>query len=560
MNKFNGDISVSNIIKRLIRAPETDDCEYQQHIESLNKIGNALSTDVDLTNVFDLILSMAINYTNADGATIYMVSKDGKKLDFKLIYNKSLGIDQLDRQQDNEWPSIPLFNPDGSPRTDSLEAYVFHNKITLDLDDVYESANQYKNGVVISDISHGYRCKSMLTIPLLDHENNVLGLIQVINAIDADGMIVSFDDRDKELLKSLASQAALAVSHRNLLEGMETLLMQFMRVIATAIERKSTYSSRHISRVVKLTEMLAQEINKAQSGVYKDISFTADQLRELSMAALTHDLGKIVTPKYIIDKSTRLFCVLDKIDLVQLRFSRMKLLCRLLKESMNTEDFADFIQASFGTQVPVKGLENWLDKQFEWLRQINETEEYLSEEVLDRVQTLADIHITYDGEEYYLLSPDEKLNLKVRQGTLNPEERKLMREHVWITLELLSQLSFPKKYQNVANIAASHHENLLGTGYPRGLKAEQLSIQSRILAMADIFEAITASDRPYKTPHTLSESLIILAKAVRKGKLDGDLMDIFLDSGLYMVYARDSLEAELIDNIDVNQIKNIYHI
>lgn len=559
MRKLKVDSSVLQVFKRFATALKTLGKTELQHIQNLTRIGQSLSSETDLNNVFELILRMGIEYTNADAASIYMVSAAGTKLEFQLIYNRTLGIYQGGTRGEPKWPDIPLFEPDGKPRFDHIEASVFHSKKGSSYDDVYKAKELDIFRIAETDKIYGYRRKSMLTIPLKNHENEVLGIIQLINAMDDAGKVVSFNKEHKTMLDLLASQAAIAISNRSLVENLETLLLQFMQVIATAIERKSHYSSKHITRVTRLTDMFAQKINSTHKGPFAQKSFTANELKELSMAALMHDVGKIVTPEYIIDKSSRMQGIVDRILLVQLRFDRMKLLLQYLRETLWTEDYAELIQREFGHDVPVKTIQDWLDTELEFVKGVNTSWEDLTDADLKRIKALAKLRFSHEGVEYFLLDVDEKFNLKTGSGTLNPEERKRMNEHVWVTLEMLSQLGFPKKYQNVATYAASHHETLRGKGYPRGLAADELPLQSRILAMADIFEALTAADRPYKHPQTPYDSLRLMAQIVKDGDLDQDLMDLFLDSGLYREYASEFLLTEDIDRVDINAIKSIYH-
>jgi HD-GYP domain-containing protein (c-di-GMP phosphodiesterase class II) len=398
----------------------------------------------------------------------------------------------------------------------------------------------------------------MVTLPLKNHENEVLGIIQMINAMDKDGNIISFNDEHRTMLSSLASQAAIALSNRHLIESLETLLMQFMSAIAKAIERKSKYSSNHITRVAELTDMFALKLNENGRGKLKDLKFNANELKELSMAGMMHDVGKIVTPESIMDKSTKLETIMDRISLVSQRFITMKTLLRYVKASLPAAEYEARIKAWFGDKVEVDKIEAYLDSELEFITKVNQGGEWLSDEVVDRISALAEINFEYEGLHYFLISEDEMKNLQIRKGTLMPEEIKEMAQHVSVTWEMLSRLTFPKKYANVATYAAQHHEKLNGTGYPHGLTAEQIPMQSRIIAIADIFEALTAPDRPYTKAKTLSQALNIMAKCVKDGELDRDLVDFFLESGLYLDFANEYMDPAQIDDPDIEALKSIY--
>ena len=537
-----------------------NDMAQQQvmHIQRLTKIGQALSSETDLDKIFDMILEEAIEYTKADGATIYKVNDQNGQLEFEIVYNRTMQMRQGGSHGKVDWPAIPLFDSEGKARMNHIVTAVYHSKECVCFDDVYEAHGYDISGTLKTDKSRNYRSKSMLTVPLKNHEDEVLGIIQMINAMDDSGNIISFNDEHRTMLNSLASQAAIALSNRRLIETLETLLMQFMSSIAKGIERKSKYSSDHITRVAKLTDMFALKLNENQSGPLKQLKFDANELKELSMAGMMHDVGKIITPEFIMDKSTKLETIMDRISLVSQRFVTMKVLVRYLKASLDEDDYLFKIKNWFGESVDALKVEQFLDEELEFIQTVNQGGEWLPDDVIKRISALAEINFEYQGLHYYLISEDEMKNLQIRKGTLMPEEIKQMSQHVSVTWEMLSQLTFPKKYANVATYASQHHEKLNGKGYPLGLTAEQIPMQSRIIAVADIFEALTAADRPYKKAKTLSESLKIMAFCVKDGDLDKDLVEFFIDSGLYKDFADNFMDAKQIDNPDIASLKKIY--
>jgi len=529
------------------------------HIKRLTKIGQSLSSETDLNKIFDMMLEEAIEFTNADGATIYRVSDDAKHLNFEIVYTGSLNIRQGGTHGKVLWPSIPLYDDNGNPRLNHIVTSVYHSKKDLCFDDVYETKDFDISGTKRTDQAHGYRCKSMLTIPLKNHEDEVLGVVQIINAMDKNGEISTFNDEHKTMLYSLASQAAITLSNRKLIESLENLLMQFIRAIAKAIEQKSKYSSDHIMRVAMLTDMIAAKVSTAKEGKYSEIRFSDNELKELSMAGWMHDVGKIITPEHIMDKSVKLETIYDRIEIIKLRFENLRLLLDYWSATLGSEDFIARICSIFGEEIKPLNVKEHLDTELAFLEKINIGGEFVPDDDLKRIEHLASIRFMHKNKEYYLLDEDEKRNLMIRKGTLLPEEIKQMSTHVSVTWDMLSQLSFPKKYKNVAFYASTHHEKLNGKGYPWGLKAEELPLQSRIIAVADIFEALTSADRPYKKAKTLSESLRIMAFFVKDGDLDGDLLDFFLDSQLYLEFAQEYMNPSQIDEVNLDGIKALYH-
>lgn len=534
--------------------------EQLAHIKRLTRIGESLSSETDLDKIFDMILEEGIEFTLADAATIYKVSEDGLFLEFEILYNATLNIRQGGSRNPTNWASkIPLYTPDGKPSLGYIVTSVFHKKSSLSFDDVYETKDYNICGTIDFDTKSNYRCKSMLTIPLKNHEDEVLGVIQFINAMDASKNIVSFTDEHKTMLSSLASQAAIALSNRKLIQSLETLLNQFVRSIATAIERKSKYSGDHISRVATLTELFADKINQADEHYFGGRRFSESELKELSMAGWMHDVGKIVTPEFVMDKSTKLETIFDRIEMVQLRFEKLELFLKLLQSKLSITEFDAFVKEHIDAGTDASNVYTFISDALAFTQRLNFGEEFVAEEDLARVEKLSSIDFEYEGQHYFLFTVNEKKNLQIKgRGTFTGEEYQVMKDHVSITWEMLSQLTFPKKFKNVAFYASTHHEALNGKGYPRGLNAEQLPLQSRIIAVADIFEALTAADRPYKKPKSLSESLDIMATMVKIGHLDKDLVDYFMDSGLYLEYANRFMKPEYIDEVNIDALKSKY--
>ncbi|MBN2016756.1 MAG: HD domain-containing protein [Candidatus Cloacimonetes bacterium] len=527
--------------------------KQSKHIRELIHIGESLSAKNSLINIFSIILKEAMDYANTDGGTIYVISNDKQYLDFKLLYNKSLQQRMGDINSPVTWPSVPLYNCDGSPNMNHMVSYVFHTKESKEFDDVYKQDIFDNTGTKKYDMRNNYHSKSMAAIPLTNHEDEVLGVIQLINAQDDEGKIISFNDNHLLMLNSLASQAAISLSNSRLIEHLEELLLQFIKSIASAIDKKSKYTAGHVKRVATLTEDIAHVINNQDRGPFQDVFFSADQLKEISMAGWMHDVGKIVTPECIMDKSTKLEKIVDRIEIVNIR-------CELIKQVV----FKDLNKMrAQGVLTGKKERElnmiiSQIEKDFQLIDELNYGAEIFSDEYTKEIERIESFSYTSDGIEYKLLSEDEVKNLKISRGTLTEEEFAVMKDHAQVTWEMLSPLPLPKKYENVPLFAASHHERLDGGGYPNRLPENKIPLQARIIAVADVYEALL-SERPYKKGKKLSEALTIMAHMVLENKLDWTVLEILLDSELYLTFAQKIAKPDQIDEVSLKDIKKIYH-
>lgn len=521
--------------------------ELIRQIKALTRIGIALSAEKNINNFFKLVLEEAMNFTNADGGTIYTLSEDKQALDFTIICTKSMNLN-LGMADTAQWPSVPLYDENAKRKYKNFASYVAHTGETGRIDDAYDQDIFDNSGTKDYDSKNNYHSKSMAAIPMKDHENELLGIIQLINAYDETGKITSFTEEHLIMLSSLASQAAIAYTNKNLVEGLENLLQQFIKSIAAAIDRKSKYTGGHIKRVASLSEMLADVIQK-DSNIYKDTNFTPEELQEISLAGWMHDVGKITTPIYVRDKAKKLETIKDRIELVKTRF---ELVCGLINKDIENA-------TSQEQKEKLTKLHSKLIDDLEFIGIVNTGSEFMRDEYIDRVNEIYEFRYKTSGKEYYLINEDEKNNLCIRKGTLLPEELEKMREHALVSHEMLSELTYPKKYENLPQYASSHHEKLNGKGYPFNKKADELPLQSRIIAIADLYEALTASDRPYKKGKTLTETLRIMAFMVKDGEIDKDLVELLIDSELYLEYAKKFLKPAQIDKVDIEAIKGIYN-
>ncbi|MGB8077796.1 MAG: HD domain-containing phosphohydrolase, partial [Gallionella sp.] len=395
-------------------------------------------------------------------------------------------------------------------------------------------------------------------VPMRNHENEVIGVLQLINAQDREsGAIVPFSADDQQLLESLASQAAIALTNRHLINQLEELFEAFIQLINTAIDDKSPYTGGHCSRVPELTMMLAEAVNRSDTGPLKGFVMTDKDRRELKIAGLLHDCGKITTPVHVVDKATKLHTLFDRIQLVDTRFE-------VLKRDAEIDMLRDIASAPADAPRVEAARQNYgervkqLDQDREFLRHCNVGSEAMSAEAQQRVRQIAAYQLRdAEGKQRNFLSEDELENLTIPAGTLTAAERQIINHHIEVTIKMLESLPWPRHLKNVAEYAGGHHERMDGKGYPRGLTREQMSVQARIMGIADIFEALTAKDRPYKKGKTLTESLTILGKFKLGGHIDPDLFDVFISEKVYLDYAKQFLAIEQIDDVDLSKIPGV---
>ena len=507
--------------------------KHIRQIRKLTRIGVALSAERNIGRLFEMIVEQAREFTHADGGTLYIASDDEAELQFAIVQTETLNVRMGGTGGQITWKPVQLRNPDGTPNHGNVSAHVALTGKTINIPDVYDAGDFDFQGTGKFDAQTGYRSKSMLVVPMKNHENDIIGVLQLLNARnDEQSEVIPFSTECQEITESLASQAAVALSNNCLIHDLEELMDSFIHAIATAIDEKSPYTGGHVRRVAELTTAIANRINDAKAGPYADVRLSADQLKELQTAAWLHDVGKITIPEYVVDKATKLETIYDRIELLRLRFEVCGLQARIRKLEKGAASEA--LQAAEPDEVG-RGLK----EEFRFLSAANRGSERMSDEMMEKVRTIAGRTWMLDGREEALISPDEVENLNIRQGTLSAKEREIIQNHAKMTDKILSQLPFPKKLKNVPYYAATHHEMLNGRGYPRGLKADKLPLQSRIIALADIFEALTADDRPYRKGKTLAETMHILALMVKDGHLDPDLFAFFQAEGLHHCFGKD---------------------
>jgi HD-GYP domain-containing protein (c-di-GMP phosphodiesterase class II) len=580
-------------------AADQREIRYRRLIE----LGIALSAERHHKRLMELILSGAKELTRADGGTLYLYDADNRCLEFAIVLNDTLGI-ALGGTTGKEITFAPLalYDQDGTPNRKNVSTHAALTGKTVVIDDAYDSTNYDFSGTKAFDAKTGYRSKSFLTVPLKNHDGDVVGVLQLINARDARGEVIPFTPENASLVEALASQAAVALDNQMLLDAQKRLFTSFIEVIANAIDAKSPYTGGHCRRVPALTNMLTRAATEATHGVFAEFTLTEDEWYELEVAGGLHDCGKVTTPEYVVDKATKLETIYNRIHEIRTRFEVVK----------RDAEIAYWRGLAEGGDEKALAAERdsrlkQLDEDYAFVAECNVGGEFMAPEKVDHLKRIAAVtwmrtlddgiglsweeaqrkakekpvlpvaeHLLADRPDHIVphdkpaMTPNnpwgfkvrppaqkfnlgELYNLSVGRGTLTAEDRFHINDHIVQTIIMLEALPFPKTLKRVPEWAGGHHEKLDGTGYPKGLVKEQMSIPARAMAIADIFEALTARDRPYKTPKKLSECIKILSFMKRDRHIDPDLFDLFLSSGVYRDYAEAFLLPEQIDDVDIQQ-------
>ncbi len=527
-------------------------------LRELNEIGIALSAEKDHDRLLELILVKAMGITNSDGGTLYVCTNE-KSLKFEILHNHSLALHKGGTSgEEILLPPISLYDDEGNTNNKMVAAYAVNSAQTVNIEDAYVNEDFDFSGTRNFDKKMGYRSTSFLTVPMTNHEHDIIGVLQLINTIDKNTKkIISFSALDQQLIESLASQAAVTITNKTLINAQKNLFDSFIQLIATAIDEKSPYTAKHCRRVPIITDMLADATNKIDRGPLKDFSMNDNEMYELNVAAWLHDCGKITTPEYVVDKSTKLETIFDRINLVDIRFEVLKrdavitALKAIIKENKDCDDIDKELENNSALKNKLKELD---DERIE-IEKYNIGGESLLDNDLKRIKELSEnVYENSTGESVHLLNDNEVENLQISRGTLNRKEREIINNHVSMTIKMLESLPYPKHLKNVPEFAGCHHEKMDGTGYPNKLKGNQMSIPARMIAIADIFEALTAGDRPYKKGMSLSRALKILGRMKLENHIDPDLFDVFIDKKIYLIYAKEHLNKDQIDEINFQDI------
>ncbi|MGB0733869.1 MAG: HD-GYP domain-containing protein [Pontibacterium sp.] len=517
--------------------------------QQLAQLALALSTESDPSLLLEQIVEGCMRLSNADAGSLYTLSDEHEHaLVFSVIKNNSMA--SLPAPED--LLPISLYDELGN-ESNLIVAQSFLRGQTFNVDDVSEVRELDFIATRSFSEQIGYQAKSFVSVPLKDHEGDTIGVLQLINALDDDGKVIRFSEEITDLLTSIAAMAASVLTQQRLIEGQRGLFESFIQLIGRAIDHKSPVTSKHCQLVPEIAVLLANEVQRDNDGRFKHVKWTREEMYELRVAAWLHDCGKLTTPENIIDKATKLHTIIDRIELVEGRFIE-------LKQHLEIEFLRDQLANGFSEEKAeaLKQRCDALDDDLAFLKIANIGGEYMTHTDQARVAEIGRVRWTNShGETRYLLTDDECRNLKIYRGTLTNEERQIMRDHIKVTQDMLADLPYPKPLSQAYDIAVNHHEHLDGSGYPRDLNADDLCLRARIMCIADIFEALTSADRPYKKGLPLSQSMDILGGMVAQGHLDAELFTLFARSGAYKEYARLHMDASQIDEVDIEKLPGI---
>jgi HD-GYP domain-containing protein (c-di-GMP phosphodiesterase class II) len=522
--------------------------EKVKSLELLYRVGIALSAERNKDRLLEMILVEAKTLCNADGGTLYL-STDDDHLKFAIMRTDSLGI-ALGGTTGTPiaFPPIPMTDLlTGNQNLKNVATAAALLKRSVNIPDAYHAAGFDFSGTKAFDAKNNYRSKSFLAIPLVNGEGLVIGVLQLLNARDpTTGELVAFAEEHQRIVEALASQAGIALDNQLLLDGQRELLESFIKAIASAIDAKSAHTGGHCERVPILTEMLAQAVCDATEGPFAGFRLSDEEWYELRIAAWMHDCGKVTTPVHVMDKATKLETIFDRIEIVRARFEvlRRDAEIAMLRGFDVPGADRDALRATYEKTLAE------LTDELALIEKSNVGGEFLEPEKQARIAAIGQRTLTQSGQARPILSADEVKNLTISRGTLTGEERLIINGHMVQTIRMLEALPFPRNLRRVPEYAGGHHEKMDGSGYPRGLFASDMSVPARLMAISDVFEALTAQDRPYKSAKKLSDTMRIMGAMKRDNHLDPDLFDLFISSGVYRDYAKRYLPPALIDEVD----------
>ena len=569
----------------------------------LNMKKNEKIDDVVTEKLSEMLLQ-AKNESGADGALLYIVDKDAEKLRFIIGVNDALGIndsvevsyDKSDKVEDfRKVSDVAIYDENTGSSSKSLNdknvcVAAFVNKQNINIPDIYKNKSYDLSEIVEFDEATGYKTGSMLVMPVIGRDNKVIAVIQLVNARDINGNVVPFKI-EKEKVVSLIIKSAVVELDNDFMEAEYKKLMEsFVRVMAKAVDDKSSYKGMHCQKVPLIAKKLVSALCDSKEKVFENFKMSDDERYALYIASWLHDCGKLVIPEYIVDKATKLETVHNRIHEIRARFeillrdARIKYLESVIKNPDDEEEYRE----EYKNEVSV------LRKEFTFVAKCNVGDVALTEKGIEKIKQIS--KRTYvrnfdrtlglsrteisrlDKEEAEKFPVEENLlqdrkedviggcnrgeiyNLTVKYGTLTEEEKNIIDSHVGTTVEMLRSIRFPERYHNVLEYAASHHEKLDGTGYPRGIKGGMMSIPARVLALADVFEALSSVDRPYKKDRKLSEILNIMKSMAANGHIDPDLFYLFVKAEVYKDYARDFMKPEQLDEVNVADLLSDYDV
>ena len=469
----------------------------------LLEIGYSLATEQNYVKLFENILNACVEFTNADGGSLYIA--DNGALMHLIDINRSLGIERSVADADK---SVAVDNDT------NIYTYTYHHRELLNIPDVYLDERFDITDIKEFDESNEYRTNSVLMVPVAVSDEKALGVLMLYNCMNGLGQVVPFDEEGETFVRSLTSQMANSLTSIMLIQDMEDLLGSFVESLTYAIDTKTPYNAHHTLNVAKYCMVMAEYINSQHTIGMTDMFINENDQEQLKMAAMLHDIGKIVTPREVLNKSTRLGPLREHLEdkLVGIRLMKKidMLEGRMDKDAWEKDDVAIYEFVEKLEDLDVK--------------------DRLTDSDLELVNSMAEkSYVSPEGVFYPYLSEEEHECLSIKKGTLTDDERHIVNQHVVYTDKMLGSINFTEKFNKVRTIAADHHEYLNGTGYPNRKKGDEIGPLARLLTVCDIFDSLTADDRPYKRAHSLERALEILKEMADEGKLDADLVKMLSD-------------------------------
>jgi len=471
-------------------------------LKKILNIGIQLSTEKNRDHLLASILESGMDITRCDGSTLYLL-EDGM-LHFKIMKTLSRNISRGENGESiDDMPPVPMTER-------NVCSYAALHREIINIPDVYDNTRFDFSGPKKYDALTGYHTQSLLVIPIENNEDELIGVLQLLNAMDEDGNVIPFDSEYEIIIRSLGAQAAIEMTNLKYVQEIKRQLRSFVEAMATAIDERTPYNGSHTRKVAEYAGMIANNINKQHREGTCGEYFDEGRKDKLELAALLHDIGKMVVPLSVMNRATRLD---REIENVATRF-------RLLEAYYTIDCMKGRI-----TEEECRQRVTYLKDSMDFIRRVDGMG-YLDDEDFHRVQEIAGhSYLDEAGEELVYLTKPEQERLSIRRGTLTEDDRRQMENHVVMTEKILSKVWFNKNYEGIPRWAASHHELLDGSGYPRHLKGEELELETRMITVADVYDALTATDRPYKKPVPQEQALGILKEMADEGKLDCHLVD-----------------------------------
>lgn len=545
-------------------------------LPDLLALNDSLIND-DYPVIIEKVMRVARKACDADGCFFFSVS-DNKYINLEYSRVNSLNVGISGTENMAFFPSV--FLPDVKNRSRKAPSeYCALNREIINSPNIFQTTGIDTDLIAKFDDANNYSTISLLAIPLVDRKDNLLGVAQFTNAKDANGKIISFTTEAQKVVLSVCKLITIALENKNQKEAYSQLLESFIEVLARAIDAKSPYTGSHCQRVPIIARLLATAAVQETTGNLKTFEMSPDDWYTLHIASWLHDCGKVTTPEYIVDKATKLETIFNRIHEIRNRFEILRRDAHIeyLQKRLNNIDTKQHLQAEFVAKV------KQLEEDFAFVAKCNTGDIELNDRDIARLEQISQIQFVryfnrmlglswaerdnVENKDFYVHPARENLlqnrkdqifgpynrgelyNLEIRRGTINKEERDKINEHIVVTIDMLKALPFPKELSKVVEYAGAHHERIDGKGYPNGLTGDQMSVPAKIMAIADIFEALTANDRPYKEPKKLSEVLRIMQQMKHNGHIDPDLYDVFIRSKVYQNYAEQYMDKNQIDEV-----------